>query len=68
MVQVGKGAVPAAQAVGEFIGLAHFSPAGALALSKIWQDALDAGGLSVCGPRLMHGHCVVAEIRQPQIT
>jgi choline kinase len=43
--QVGKGAVPAAQAVGEFIGLAHFSPAGALALTKTWQDALAAGGL-----------------------
>jgi choline kinase len=45
VVQVGKGAVPAAQAVGEFIGLAHFSPAGAMALSKTWQDALGSGGL-----------------------
>jgi choline kinase len=44
VVQVGKGAVPAAQAVGEFIGLAHFSAAGAAALSKTWQHAL-AGGL-----------------------
>jgi choline kinase len=44
VLQVGKGAVPAAQAVGEFIGLAHFSAAGGAALSKTWQDAL-AGGL-----------------------
>jgi choline kinase len=44
VVQVGKGAVSAGQAVGEFIGLAHFAPVGAAALSKTWQDAL-AGGL-----------------------
>jgi len=43
VAQVGKGAVPAAQAVGEFIGLAHFSAAGAAALAKIWQDALASG-------------------------
>ena len=47
VVQVGKGAVPAEQAVGEFIGLAHFSPAGAAALTKTWQKALGAGGLDV---------------------
>ncbi len=45
VVQVGKGAVPAERAVGEFIGLAHFSPAGAVALAKTWQGALAAGGL-----------------------
>jgi choline kinase len=44
VVQVGKGAVPAAQAVGEFIGLAHFSPAGATALATTWQDAMATGG------------------------
>jgi choline kinase len=43
VVQVGKGAVPAAQAVGEFIGLAHFSAAGAVALGKTWEDALADG-------------------------
>ncbi len=45
VVQVGKGAVPAELAVGEFIGLAHFSHAGAAALAKTWQEALGAGGL-----------------------
>jgi choline kinase len=45
VVQVGKGAVPAAQAVGEFIGLAHFSPAGAAALAKTWQDAVAGSGI-----------------------
>jgi choline kinase len=45
VVQVGKGAVPADQAVGEFIGLAHFSPAGAAALTKTWREALGANGL-----------------------
>jgi len=45
VVQVGKGAVAAKKAVGEFIGLAHFSPAGAAGLTKTWQDALKAGGL-----------------------
>ena len=44
VIQVGKGAVAAVQAEGEFIGLAHFSPAGATSLGKTWQDAL-AGGL-----------------------
>jgi choline kinase len=45
VVQVGKGAVPAANAVGEFIGLAHFSPAGAEALADCWRRALRDGGL-----------------------
>jgi choline kinase len=45
VVQVGKGAVAATQAVGEFIGLAHFSSAGAAALARTWQAALRAGGL-----------------------
>jgi choline kinase len=45
VVRVGKGAVDAAQAVGEFIGLAHFSPAGAAALSSVWRQALASGGL-----------------------
>ena len=43
--QVGKGAVPAAHAVGEFIGLAHFSAAGAAALDRTWESALGSGGL-----------------------
>jgi choline kinase len=45
VVRVGKGAVDAAQAVGEFIGLAHFSSAGAAALTSVWQQALASGGL-----------------------
>ena len=45
VVQVGKGAVAAGHAVGEFIGLAHFSSAGAAALTKIWREALGASGL-----------------------
>ena len=45
VLQVGKGAVAASQAVGEFIGLAHFSPAGATALVSRWQAALKAAGL-----------------------
>jgi choline kinase len=45
VIQVGKGAVAPDQAVGEFIGLAHFSPAGAAALGKTWQAALETGGL-----------------------
>jgi choline kinase len=45
VVQVGKGAVPAANAVGEFIGLAHFSSAGAELLADHWQRALHVGGL-----------------------
>ena len=45
VVRVGKGAVPREKAVGEFIGLAHFSPAGAAALRAVWDRALAAGGL-----------------------
>ncbi len=45
VIRVGKGAVDAAQAVGEFIGLAHFSSAGAAALTSVWQQALASGGL-----------------------
>jgi choline kinase len=45
VIQVGKGAVPAEQAVGEFIGLAHFSAAGAAVLGQTWQSALGAGDL-----------------------
>lgn len=44
VTQVGKGAVPAPQAIGEFTGLARFSSAGARALSAAWHEAL-AGGL-----------------------
>jgi L-glutamine-phosphate cytidylyltransferase len=47
VVQVGKGAVATNQAVGEFIGLAHFSPAGAAVLARTWQGALGMGGLDV---------------------
>jgi NDP-sugar pyrophosphorylase family protein len=43
VARVGKQAVPRAQAAGEFIGLAHFSAAGAAALHAEWQRALAAG-------------------------
>ena len=45
VVRVGKGAVPREKAAGEFIGLAHFSPAGAAALRAVWDHALAARGL-----------------------
>jgi len=45
VVRVGKGAVAREKAVGEFIGLAHFSAAGAAALCAVWDRALAAGGL-----------------------
>jgi choline kinase len=45
VTRVGKQAVPREQAAGEFIGLAHFSAAGAAALRVEWQRALVAGGL-----------------------
>jgi hypothetical protein len=45
VVQVGKGAVEAGRAAGEFIGLAHFSPTGAAALIETWQEAVRTGGL-----------------------
>ncbi len=45
VVRVGKGAVPREEAVGEFIGLAHFSAEGAAGLRKVWERALSNGGL-----------------------
>lgn len=45
VVRVGKGAVAREKAVGEFIGLAYFSAAGAAALRAVWDGALAAGGL-----------------------
>ncbi len=42
--QVGKGAVPPSNAVGEFIGLAYFSPEGGRAIASTWEDALRTGG------------------------
>jgi L-glutamine-phosphate cytidylyltransferase len=45
VVQVGKQAVAAAQAAGEFIGLAHFSALGAAVLDEIWRAALAGPGL-----------------------
>jgi choline kinase len=45
ITRVGKQAVPREQAAGEFIGLAHFSAAGAAALVAVWEQALAEGGL-----------------------
>jgi choline kinase len=45
VVRVGKGAAAPEKAVGEFIGLAYFSAAGAAALRAVWDRALAAGGL-----------------------
>jgi choline kinase len=45
VLQVGKGAVPPSNAVGEFIGLAYFSADGGKAIAAAWQEALQAGGL-----------------------
>jgi choline kinase len=45
VLRVGKGAVARDKAVGEFIGLAYFSAAGAAALRSVWDQALAAGGL-----------------------
>ncbi len=45
VTRVGKLAVPAEQAAGEFIGLAWFSADGARALRATWEEALRAGGL-----------------------
>jgi len=44
VVRMGKGAVARDKAVGEFIGLAYFSAAGAAALRALWDVAL-VGGL-----------------------
>ena len=41
--RVGKTVVPAAEAAGEFSGLARFSAAGATALRGVWARALEAG-------------------------
>jgi choline kinase len=43
--RVGKQAVAAEAAAGEFIGLAWFSAAGARALQAVWQAAVRVGGL-----------------------
>jgi choline kinase len=45
VTRVGKLAVAPEDAAGEFIGLAWFSPAGARALRKVWQGALETTGL-----------------------
>ena len=45
VLQVGKGAVARELAVGEFIGLAHFSAQAAVALRAVWDKALASGGL-----------------------
>ncbi|MEA2700679.1 MAG: L-glutamine-phosphate cytidylyltransferase [Myxococcales bacterium] len=44
LTRVGKRVVPAAQAAGEFIGLARFSDAGARALRDVWSSALSMSG------------------------
>jgi len=44
VTRVGKRQVAAADAAGEFSGLARFAPAGAAALREVWKEAL-AGGL-----------------------
>jgi len=45
VLRVGKQAVGAAEAAGEFIGLAYFSAAGASALAGAWRTALAGPGL-----------------------
>jgi choline kinase len=45
VLRVGKQAVRAEQAAGEFIGLAHFSAAGAVALDTVWRTAVAGPGL-----------------------
>lgn len=53
--RVGKTVVPADEAVGEFIGLARFSKAGAAALRREWQRARSApGGLEAPYGRALH--------------
>ena len=46
LLRVGKQAVAAEHAAGEFIGLAHFSERGAASLAQIWQRALAGPGLA----------------------
>lgn len=41
--RVGKGAVPQTEAVGEFIGLAHFTAQAAAALAALWDKAFEVG-------------------------
>jgi choline kinase len=43
ITRVGKRVVSAAEAAGEFTGLAKFSSAGAGALRRVWRDALSRG-------------------------
>jgi len=43
VTRVGKRLVAADEAAGEFIGLARFSPAGAVALSEVWREAVARG-------------------------
>jgi choline kinase len=45
VLQVGKQAVPAAQAAGEFIGLARFSAQGAESIERTWESAREHAGL-----------------------
>ncbi len=45
VTRVGKRSLPAEEAAGEFIGLAHVSPRGAAALRAVWERALRDGGL-----------------------
>jgi L-glutamine-phosphate cytidylyltransferase len=45
VVRVGKQAVDQAAAVGEFIGLAWFSPRGGQALREVWNQAVATSGL-----------------------
>jgi choline kinase len=61
VLRVGKQAVPAAQAAGEFIGLAHFSAAGAGALEAVWRAA-------VAGPGLEAPFGRAASLRQAYLT
>jgi len=43
VTRVGKKLVSPEDAAGEFIGLARFSPEGAVALADVWRDALSGG-------------------------
>jgi L-glutamine-phosphate cytidylyltransferase len=45
VVRVGKQAVDQGSAIGEFIGLAWFSPLGARALRELWKERVAAPGL-----------------------
>ncbi len=54
VTRVGKLAVAADDAAGEFIGLAYFSARGALALRDVWRGALASGGLEAPFGRAAH--------------